>query len=157
MTATVSYLRARLVSVKLHPLWSRAGETGCGCRRCTPSNRRKGDARGEEGKDGEEAKGEGGETRGDGSLWPSRPGPWVLLSPLCGEEDCSRFWGQTLESWSAMEKGSQRGLPAWGTGLPSSSFCCGERYLISASSTWSREVDKVKGKHSTFALPHRCV
>lgn len=143
-----SYLNPRLVSVKLHPLRFKAGETGrheCAWRLCAPSNKRKGEASGEEGKDGEEAKGEGGETQEDGSLWFSRLGPRIPLSPLRGEDGC-RFWEQFLKSGGVMEKESQWWLPTQGSGLTSSSP--GERYLMSAPSTWNRKARNWKN-HST--------
>lgn len=75
----MSYLRARLASAKPHPLRVDAGEAGrggCAVRLWAPSSRRKGEASGEGGKDGEEGKGDGGEARGDEPRGPSSaPGP----------------------------------------------------------------------------------
>lgn len=136
----MSYLRPRLASVKLHPLRLKEGERGkpvCGWRLCASSNKRRAEARGEEGKDGEEAKGQGGETRGDCSLWFSRPEPWIPLSLLWGD-DRHRLWEQFPELGGVTENESQLELSAWDAGLTSSSP--GERYLMSASSTWKRKV-----------------
>ncbi|TNN29462.1 hypothetical protein EYF80_060388 [Liparis tanakae] len=142
---TASYLRPRLASVKLHPLWFKAGETGSAGRLGAPSSERKAEASGEEGKDGEEAKGAGGdERRGDRSSGLS--GPRAPLSPPRGEAG-RRFWRQSPAGAAGpVEKESQRGLPRRGSELTcsssssSSSSSSGDRYLISDPSTWNSNV-----------------